>query len=285
MKKEGKIEKKDRKYPEILKEIDSPPETLRWRGLFNDDIFNHTLAVVGSRKVTNYGKIVTEKIVREIAQEGVTIVSGFMYGVDAIAHKAALSVGGKTIAVMPCGINVIHPAYQKNLYNNIAEKGLILSEFEDNFPPEKWTYPKRNRIVVGLSKAVLIIEAAEKSGSLISASFAKKYKRKIFAVPGPITSSVSKGTNNLIKEGGSVVTSSEDVLSFFNKGKEERIKEKRRELNKEEKQIVDILEKEMVDADTILRKTKMPSSKMFSVLSILELKGIVGKRGRNYYLL
>ncbi len=282
---EGEVQIKDSHYPNLLKKTDSPPKTLRYRGFFNESMFKNTLAVVGSRRITNYGKIVTEKLVRELSEEGITIVSGFMYGVDATAHRAALNAGGKTIAVMPCGVDVIHPAYQKNLYKEITEKGLILSEFENGFPPEKWTYPKRNRIVVGLSMATLVIEAAEKSGSLISADFAKKYKRKIFAVPGTITSSVSKGTNKLIKEGASIVTCSEDILSFFEKSKEERKEDKKEKLKKEEKQIVNILEAEMCDTDEIARKMNLPLTEINSMLSVLELKGVIAKKGRKYYVI
>ncbi len=282
---EGEVQIKDSRYPNLLKKTDSPPKTLKYRGFFNESMFKNTLAVVGSRRITNYGKIVTEKLVRELSEEGMTIVSGFMYGVDATAHRAALKAGGKTIAVMPCGVDVIHPAYQKNLYKEITEKGLILSEFENGFPPEKWTYPKRNRIVVGLSMATLVIEAAEKSGSLISADFAKKYKRKIFAVPGTITSSVSKGTNKLIKEGASIVTCSEDILSFFEKSKEERKEDKKEKLKKEEKQIVNILEAEMCDTDEIARKMNLPLTQINSMLSVLELRGVIAKKGRKYYII
>lgn len=281
--KKGEIKIEDGGYPKLLKKIDTPPENLRYRGLLSEDIFKNTLAVVGSRRVTGYGKLITEKLVQELAQEGITIVSGFMYGVDALAHATALSVGGKTIAVMPCGADVIHPAYQKDLYYEIMKKGLVLSEFEDGFPPDKWTYPKRNRIVVGLSMATLVIEAGEKSGSLISAGFAKKYKRKIFAVPGPITSSVSEGTNNLIKEGASIVTCAEDVISFFKKDRKERERERIEKLSEEEKQIISVLKTEMSDKDTIARKTKIPLVRMNSILSFLELKGIVGKKGNKYH--
>ena len=270
--KEGEIKIEDKKYPKLLKKINDPPKVLRYRGVFDEGIFKDTLAVVGSRRITGYGKLVTEKLVRELAEEGITIVSGFMYGIDALAHSAALSAGGKTIAVMPCGADIIHPAYQKKLYEEITKKGLVLSEFEDGFPPDKWTYPRRNRIIVGLSVATLVIEAAEKSGSLISANFAKKYNRTIFAVPGAITSSVSKGTNNLIKEGAEMVTCTEDVLSFFDKSKEKRKENKRETLKKEEKQIVDVLDAEMADTDEIARKTKLPLALVSSTLSVLELK-------------
>ncbi len=281
----GEVKIEDERYPELLKKINDPPKVLRYRGTFNENIFKNTLAVVGSRRATNYGKLVTEKLVRELAEEGITIVSGFMFGIDAVAHNAAVSANGKTIAVMPCGADIVHPAYQKELYSEIEKKGLILSEFEDGFPPDKWTYPRRNRIVVGLSMATLVIEAAEKSGSLISAEFAKKYERPIFAVPGAITSSVSKGTNNLIKEGANMVTCAEDILSFFSKDKKERSEDKRKNLNKEEELIINVLDAEMADTDEIARKTKLPLALVGSSLSVLELKGLVGKKGRKFYLI
>ena len=179
-------------------------------------IFNNCLSVIGSRRLTNYGKQALEQLVSQIAASGITIVSGFMYGGDAIAHRSALQVGGRTIAVMPCGIDLIHPQDQEELYHDILKNnGLIISEYEGDIQPTLWTYPRRNRIVAGLSKALLIVEAGEKSGCLITANYAKKFKRKIFVVPGPITSSVSKGSNLLIKEGAEMVTEAGDVLEFF----------------------------------------------------------------------
>ncbi len=181
------------------------------------DIFENCLAVVGSRKLTSYGEEVIERIVSQLTMNGITIVSGFMYGGDAAAHQAAIRVGGRTIAVMPCGIDLIHPAYQQELYQDILKNnGLIISEYEGKMKPVLWTYPQRNRIIAGLSKAVLVIEAGEKSGSLITANYAKKFKRKIFAVPGPITGSLSRGTNLLIKQGAKMVLEAKDILKYFN---------------------------------------------------------------------
>jgi len=190
---------------------------LYYKGNWNPEIFENCLAVVGSRRMTSYGRKITEQLVTEIAAAGVTIVSGFMYGGDEAAHRAAVEMGGRTIAVMPCGIDIIHPEYQEELYNEILNKnGLIISEFKGSFPPDKWTYPRRNRIVAGLSKTILIVEAGLNSGTLITADYAKKFGRKIFAVPGPMTSDVSKGTAQLIKEGAEVVTEVKDILKHYN---------------------------------------------------------------------
>jgi len=213
---EGVIELQDKKYPKLLKKIVDPPKKLYYKGEWDEALFKNCLAVVGSRHLTSYGRRMTELLVSEIAAAGVTIVSGFMYGGDEAAHRVTLSVGGRTIAVMPGGIDVIHPEYQADLYRQILEnQGLIISEFVGKLLPVNWMYAKRNRIVAGLSKAVLIIEAALNSGTLITAGYAKKFGRKIFAVPGPLTSEVSKGTVQLIKEGAVVVTEAQDVLRYF----------------------------------------------------------------------
>ena len=207
----------DIRYPVSLKAIGKDaPKQLYYKGNWDENIFENCLAVVGSRRMTTYGKQITQKLVSEIAGKGITIVSGFMYGIDATAHKTALNVGGKTIAVMPCGINIVHPEYQVKLYDEILEnKGLIISEYEGDFLPTLWSYPRRNRIVAGLSKATLVIEAGEKSGSLITANLAKKFNKKVFAVPGPLTSVLSKGTSQLIKEGADIVTCANDVVNYY----------------------------------------------------------------------
>src|SRR3989344_6313257 len=191
----------DKKYPDSLKEAlgklipSSGPRKLYYRGAWDASIFENCLAVVGSRRLTYYGKKATEQLVTEVAAAGITIVSGFMYGGDEAAHSAAVKAGGRTIAVMPCGINLIHPASQKKLYREILDNnGLIISEYEGALQPQTYTYIQRDRIVAGLAKAVLVTEAALNSGSLITASYAKKYGRKVFALPGQITSEVSQGT-------------------------------------------------------------------------------------------
>lgn len=280
-----KIFLNDKNYPSVLRGIEDAPAVLNYRGEFDESIFRDTLAVVGSRRVTSYGKRVVEEVISKVAKEGVTIVSGFMYGVDATAHRAALSAGGKTIAVMPCGVDVIHPAYQKDLYKEIEEKGLILSEFDNGYPPSKWTYPRRNRIVVGLSKAVLAVEAEEKSGTLISANLAVKYKRKLFAVPGSIFSPTSEGTNRIIKEGlAESVLSAEEILSFFNKSLEKRSAKKVEGLSEDEKKVFNVLKSEAMDANSICKTMKMSVSQTNTTLSILCLKGVVKKERGKYYV-
>jgi len=284
----------DKKYPELLKKIGkTAPKQLYYKGSWDKDIFQNCLAVVGSRRMTTYGKQVAERIAGEAAAAGVTIVSGFMYGVDAAAHKAALSVGGRTVAVMPCGIDLIHPEYQQDLYAEILKnKGLVVSEYEGDSQPANWTYPQRNRIAAGLSRAALIIEAGEKSGSLITANLAKKFKRKLFVVPGPITSENSKGIMQLIKEGATPISSAGEILDYYrihnipaktdgglasinkNKDKEKTL----------EQEIINHLHKEPLDIDTIAREFSIPVAKTGIILSMMQLKGQIKLEGNKYYL-
>jgi DNA processing protein len=288
---EGKITIEDKSYPELLKQIKEPPKKLYYKGNWTSEIFENCLAVVGSRRLTSYGRNVAQQIVTELAMAGLTIVSGFMYGGDEVAHSATIKVGGKTIAVMPCGIDIIHPEYQEELYREILEKdGLIISEFEGKFPPAVWTYPKRNRIVAGLSKAVLVIEAGLNSGTLITAGFARRFGRKIFAVPGPLTSEVSRGSNQLIKQGASVVTSAKDILDFYDvrldksSVKGDLKKEYLGVKDKIEQEIIEHLKKEPANVDDLARTTKVPVSELSAKLSLMQLKGLIKQQDNKYYI-
>ncbi len=290
----------DKRYPKLLKKIGKDaPKQLYYKGNWSD-IFSaqggsalggeNCLAVVGSRQMTTYGRQVVEKIVSEVAAAGVTIVSGFMYGVDATAHQAALRVGGRTIAVMPCGIDLIHPEYQQDLYAEILNsKGLIISEYEGEMQPVTWTYPRRNRIVAGLSKAALIIEAGEKSGSLITANFAKKFKRKVFVVPGPITSENSKGIMQLIKEGAEAVSSAQDILDYYvgvdvGRPRLHCGRPTSTATSTAEQEIINQLQREALDIDTISRNLGMPAAKTGTILSMMQLKGQIKSEGNKYYI-
>ncbi len=279
---------KDKGYPGLLRKIGKDaPKKLYYKGEWDEEIFENCLAVVGSRRLTSYGRKITEQLVEEIATAGITIVSGFMYGGDEAAHKTAVEAGGRTIAVMPCGIDIIHPEYQEELYNEILKKkGLIVSEFEGKFPPALWTYPKRNRIVAGLSKAVLIVEAGLNSGSLITAEFAKKFGRKIFAVPGPLTSEVSKGTSQLIKEGAGVATEAGDILKYYNisRTKPSLTKPGLARLGGLEREIIEKLQRESLEADALARILGLPVAKVGTTLSLMQLKGFINQEGGKYHV-
>lgn len=295
---DGVIKIDDKRYPKLLREIGrEAPKQLYYKGNWDLDIFENCLAVVGSRRLTTYGRQVTEKLVSEIASAGVTIVSGFMYGGDAAAHKAAILAGGRTIAAMPCGIDLIHPEYQKDLYHEILDNGgLIISEYSGKFPPANWSYPRRNRIVAGLSKAVLIIEAGEQSGTLITANFARKFKRKVFAVPGPITSEASRGSLRLLKEGAGLVTEAEDILREYQlgeakgmvKGKLRKIKGtikgKLGEIRGMEEKIIEQLQNEPLEIDALARIFSMSMAEISTTLSLMQLKGLIKQEGNKYYV-
>ena len=278
------MHKDDERYPKLLKQIPDPPAQLYYKGIWSDSLFEDCLAVVGTRRMTSYGKRVIEQVVGEIATAGVTIVSGFMYGVDATAHAAALQAGGKTIAVMPCGIERIHPEHQKDLYKEVVNEGLVVSEWEGDVMPALWSYPKRNRIVAGLSKATLVIEAGIPSGSLITADLTLRYERKLFAVPGPITSIVSKGTTQLLKQGAGLVSCAKDVLEFYNMTLASMKPTERQGMQGVEKKILEELLKEPLEIDALARNLEMPVAQIGTTLSLMQINGFIEEDSGKYYV-
>ena len=204
-----------KKYPKQLLDLEDPPEMLHVRGHFNINIFENTLAIVGSRDMTPYGARVTDWLVKRLVPHGISTISGFMYGVDTRVHTTTLAVGGTTIAVLAHGLNHLYPTENKKLYTDIIQsKGCLISEYPNEFKPEAWTFPKRNRIVAALAGlGTVIVEAQEQSGSLITAQYADALNRPLFAIPGPVSSITSRGTNRLIKDRiAEMVLSPEEVL-------------------------------------------------------------------------
>jgi DNA processing protein len=267
----------DKKYPKLLKKIPDAPQEFYYRGEWDAKLFDKCLAVVGSRRITSYGRQAVRLLVEDCARAGVTIVSGFMYGVDAAAHRAALDAGGKTIAVMPCGIEAICPEYQADLHKEIIDTGgLVISEYSGDAFPFLTNFPARNRIVAGLSKATLVIEAAPKSGSLITARLAKKYKRHLLAVPGPITSTVSQGTLGLISGGAIMVVSSADILPLYGLSLRPVCKTGE-EFKGLEKKIIEQLQAEGLRVDDIAYALKLSVAKVGAVLSLMALKGSISE--------
>jgi len=203
---------KDKNYPGLLKEIYDPPEKLYVEGNLSPEE-KYPLAVVGTRRPSEYGKRVATELVKNLARLGLTIISGLALGIDGLAHEAALKVGGRTIAVLGSGIDIIYPASHKKLAEDIIKSGgVIVSEYPPGTSPSKLTFPARNRIIAGLSLGTLVIEAPERSGAMITARFALEQGRDVFAVPGSISNLNSAGCNKLIKMGAKPVTRSEDVL-------------------------------------------------------------------------
>lgn len=270
----------DLAYPQRLKQIPDPPSQLYYKGQWNEQLFQRCLTVVGTRRLSSYGQQITEQLVAEIASYGITIISGFMYGADALAHSAAVSVNAATIAVMPCGIDLIHPSYQQNLYRSIlANRGLIVSEYPGKQLPQVWSYPRRNRIMAALACAVLVTEAPKGSGALITAQLAKLYQRKLFAVPGAITSTHAYGTLNLIKQGAQLVSTASDVLPFF--GLEDKNQagavDLKEQLTEREERVVNCLRIEPMAIDYLAQQLEFSSADLGVLLSMLQLKGWVIK--------
>lgn len=279
----------DENYPEDLKSIYDRPYVLYTKGsLIKDDKF--ALAVVGSRKSTSYGRWVTEKLVKELVGLGVTIVSGLALGIDSIAHRTALESNGRTIAVLGNGIDTVYPKRNKELYREIEAKGAIITEYYLGVSPLQFNFPQRNRIISGISLGVLIVEAQEKSGSLITAQHALEQGKEVFAVPGNINSIFSRGTNKLIKEGAKLVMDVEDILEEVYQ-LQERAKNVKKEsidysnLSDAEIRVVDLIKEGPIHCDSIVLRTGMNISTVNSILTVLELKGIIKEIGGRVFTL
>lgn len=254
------------------KNIRGLPKTLYIKG--NQELLKNPyfLGVVGTRHPTEYGKWIVKKIIQGLAGSGITIVSGFMYGVDSYAHRAALENNLATIAVLPYGIDCPPPTYQRPLYKEIESKGLLVSEYEGSLTPQKWMFSDRNRIIAAISKVVLVVEAAENSGSLITAGYARKYGRHVFAIPGEVSNAQAYGTNNLIKTGASLVTSSKDILEFY--GFSQSNFNHRPIFNSvAEKKIFNCVTEKPQTLDTLLENTRFSPSELSYSLTNLQLAG------------
>lgn len=282
-----KIRQLDRRFfPVNLLEIPQPPKTLFMLGQFPTKNTKF-LTVVGSRKFSNYGKEACERIIEGLRGYNISIVSGLALGMDSIAHKTALSVGLHTIAIPGSGLqaNVLYPSTNRYLAEKIvASGGALLSEFESDFRATKWSFPQRNRIMAGISDAVLIIEAAQKSGTLITARMAVDYNKTVLAVPGSIFSNNSKGTNQLITQGATPISTSDDVLLALGiPAREARKKDTQNiECSPEEVKILAILTEPM-PRDLIIAKMRLPTETTNSLLSLLEIKGLIKEQVGKIY--
>ena len=273
---------KDDDYPKRLKDIYDPPALLYLRGeLKREDEL--AVAIVGSRKTSAYGREVTERIGEDLAHHGVTVVSGMARGIDSVAHKGALQGGGRTIAVLGCGVDVIYPSENRSLFHQIINQGAVLSEFPMGSPPEAGHFPRRNRIISGLSIGVVIVQASAESGSLITAGYALEQGREVFAVPGNIGVEGSRGTNQLIKEGAKLVESSEDILEEIlpQWRREGEMAQKGRDavatLTEAEKLLYGLLGETPLHIDAIIRETRLDPGSVSSLLLNLELKGLISQ--------
>ncbi|MBN2279547.1 MAG: DNA-processing protein DprA [Candidatus Marinimicrobia bacterium] len=267
----------DDDYPELLKKIYDPPIVLYLNGDLVPEDYD-AISVVGTRQPSAYGKNVTEKIVRELCENNIAIISGMARGVDTEAHRAALKYGGRTIAVLGNGIDIVYPAENRNLRNQIIQQGCCCSEFPFGTPPNAPNFPRRNRIISGLSLGTIVVEAGRKSGAVLTAYNALDQNREVFAVPGRIFDKKSEGTNHLIQKGAKMVTDIDSILEEIDVRRRYYRREKQVELpldiSQVERKILDILNGS-VHVDDIAEKGDMNISEVLSTLLTLEIKGLV----------
>ena len=260
-------------YPQCLKEISNPPLKLYYKGnldLLKDE---RLIAVVGTRNPSSYGKLCCEYMVKKMTSANITIVSGFAKGIDSIAHKTSLLAGGKTIAVIASGLDIVYPASNLSLYREIEEKGLILSEYEAGVKPFKFNFPQRNRIIAGLSKGIIVVESKDRGGSLITADLALEFNRDVYAVPGDVFSEYSKGCNNLIRDSKAKSLSNiNELLDDYSwKIEEKNINNK---YTQNQLLILNSLSSEK-NLDNILMETKIGQTEILAELMILEIMGAI----------
>jgi DNA processing protein len=276
----------DDNYPSRLKEIYDYPPILYVRGSLTP-ADEWCLAVVGTRRATAYGRQVTEEIVADLARNNITIVSGLARGIDSVAHQAALDVGGRTLAVLACGLDIIYPAENLNLARRIMESGALISEYPLGMKPKPDHFPRRNRILSGMSLGTLVTEAGEGSGALITADLALEQNRDVLAVPGSIFSSASNGTNHLIQEGAKLVQNCQDILVELNLravAQQLEFKEIIPE-SETESTLLKRLSSEPCHIDTICAGSGLPVSVVSSTLAMMELKGLIRSVGNMSYVL
>ncbi len=268
----------DPEYPDRLRQITQSPFVLYIKGeIDTDDIW--AVAIVGTRRYSPYGQQVAENLSHTLAQNGITIISGLARGIDGIAHKAALAAGGRTIAVLGSGLDKLYPPEHRDLANLISKQGALISDYPLGTPPDGSNFPPRNRLISGLSKCVIVIEAGEKSGALITATYAAEQGKEVFSVPGKITAPMSRGTNLLIKQGAHPLLDAQDVLDMLNMTLVAEQKVVRKALPGDPKEAVlyQTVGDEPLHVDEICSLVDMPIEEVTSTLALMELKGMVRK--------
>lgn len=269
----------DKNYPKSLNNIYNKPMVIYTKGDYREED-TLSIGIVGSRKATAYGKWACEKFTKELANLGVTIISGLATGIDSVAHKTAIDAGGRTIGVLGNGIDKIYPKNNLNLYKEVAEYGCIMTEFPFGTEPLNYNFPQRNRIISGLSLGIVVIEAKEKSGSLITAHHALEQGKDVFALPGNINSIYSGGTNKLIKDGAKPLLDIDDIIEEIYELQANKVTKKKESLDysslsEDEIRIMRIILDGPVHIDTIVLKSGINISNVMSIVTILELKGMI----------
>lgn len=280
---------KDATYPPLLRKIDYAPPVLYVCGSFTDDDRRYSVGIVGTRKMSTYGRQVTEHFAAELAKGNVTIVSGLAQGVDTIAHTTALDVGGRTLAVLASGLDQIYPPGNNALARRIVEsgQGALISAYPLGVRPEAGNFPARNHIISGLSLGVLVTEAPEKSGALISANAALNQGREVFAIPGGIFSPGGAGVNKLIQDGAHPVTNVNDILASLNLHMIPQQSEVQaiQPDTPEERTLLNLLSHEARHIDELIRESSLPTNEVSSTLTVMELKGMIKQVGGMQYML
>ncbi|NLO06485.1 MAG: DNA-protecting protein DprA [candidate division WS1 bacterium] len=281
----------DERYPQMLLETDDPPASLFVQGEFTrqDEL---SVALVGTRKRTSYGEMVTGRLARELVRRGFTIVSGLALGIDADAHEAALEAGGRTIGVLGCGLDVNYPSQNAQLREQMAVSGAVVTEYAPGTPPTPERFPQRNRILCGLTLGTIVIEAPVKSGALITARLAAEYGREVFAVPGNVTSPVSRGCHALLRDGAVLVESAEDVVEGLGimlaaVPEREPAAERERKLDElpaDQQRILQALSHQPRSIDDVIVDCDMQTSQVSSALMLLEVKGLVKRFPGNQFV-
>ncbi len=265
-------------YPERLRHINQSPFVIYLKGdLIEDDIWG--IAIVGTRRYSDYGRQITAEITRALAGSGITVISGLARGIDGIAHQSALDVGGRTIAVLGSGLDQIYPPEHNKLAEAIIDQGALISDYPIGTPPDGSNFPPRNRIISGLSRVIIVIEAGRKSGALITAGFAAEQGKEVFALPGKISSPMSKGTNLLIKQGAHPLLAAQDVLDLLNMSliSEQRVVQKSLPSDPREALLYQAVGDEPQHVDEISSLVNLPIEEVTSTLALMELKGMVRK--------
>ena len=278
----------DEEYPPLLRQIENPSAVLYVRGEALIDT-TRTLAIVGTRRSSRYGRMMASSLAQGLAALGLTIVSGLAIGIDTAAHKGALE-NGRTIAVLGSGLAHIYPASNTRLANQICDQGgSLVSEYSLTTPPSKWTFPQRNRIISGLSRGVIVVEAPQRSGALITARLAMEQGREVFAVPGNATNTASTGTNALIKDGVKLVTCVDDVVSEFpdlatlTKPSAKTQQQRETTLSSEERRVYDLIGLEPLHIDDIISRVGISPTQAAQILLMLQLQGLIEQiEGRRY---
>ena len=269
-------------YPRLLKEIQDYPCVIFYKGKYSPEIFENTLAIVGSRRASENAKSSLKRIMSGMQNAPITIVSGLAYGIDAAAHRLALELNLRTIGVIGSGLNHAYPSSNSDLYREIPENNLIISEYLPDVPPISYHFPQRNRIITGLSLGTLVAEAALKSGAMISANLALEQGRELMCIPGLITNPNTEGIYKLLKTGAGLVTSADDIYEYlgfdFSSAKREI------ELTDEEEKIVSTLQFEEQSLENLVEKTQIDSTSLLVHLTGLELKGLIKQTRGKYFI-